>query len=49
MDPIGALERVAYLQDRGLVSARKTAAFRRAAEVLRDLSAGGGQPDAPKP
>ena len=40
MDPIEALERVAYLQDRGLVSARKTAAFRRAAQVLRDLPPG---------
>jgi putative hydrolase len=37
MGPIEALERVAYLQDRGLLSSRKTEAFLRAAEVLRDL------------
>jgi putative hydrolase len=37
VDPIEALERVVYLQDRGLVSSRKTAAFVRAAEVLRSL------------
>lgn len=40
MEPIEALERVAYLQDRGLLPSQKTAAFLRAAEVLRDLPAG---------
>ncbi len=40
MHPIEALDRVVYLQDRGLVSARKTAAFVRAAEVLRALPDG---------
>jgi putative hydrolase len=39
MDPIEALERVAYLQDRGLLPSRKTAAFLRAADVLRELPA----------
>lgn len=38
MDPLEALYRVAYLQDRGLVSSRKTAAFLRAAEVVTRLS-----------
>ena len=37
MGPIEALERVAYLQDRGLLSSRKTEAFLHAAEVLRAL------------
>ena len=37
MGPIEALERVAYLQDRGLMSSRKTEAFLRAAAVLRSL------------
>ena len=37
MGPIEALERVAYLQDRGLMSSRKTAAFLDAAAVLRSL------------
>jgi putative hydrolase len=37
MDPIEALERVAYLQDRGLLPSQKTAAFLRAADVLRAL------------
>ena len=37
MGPIEALERVAYLQDRGLLSSRKTEAFLHAAEVLRSL------------
>ncbi len=40
MDPIEALERVAYLQDRGLLPSQKTAAFLRAAEVLRELPGG---------
>ncbi|CAN5242485.1 PHP domain-containing protein [soil metagenome] len=40
MDPIEALERVAYLQDRGLLPSQKTAAFLRAAEVLGDLGDG---------
>lgn len=40
MDPIEALERVAYLQDRGLLPSQKTAAFLRAAEVLRQLPDG---------
>ena len=40
MDPIEALERVAYLQDRGLLPSQKTAAFLRAAEVLRALPPG---------
>ena len=39
-EPIEALERVAYLQDRGLLPSRKTAAFLNAAEVLRDLPEG---------
>ena len=37
MDPIAALERVAYLQDRGLLPTQKTAAFLHAADVLRAL------------
>lgn len=37
LGPIEALERVAYLQDRGLLPSQKTAAFLRAAEVLRAL------------
>jgi len=37
MEPIEALERVAYLQDRGLLPSQKTAAFLRAAEVLREI------------
>lgn len=40
MNPIEALERVAYLQDRGLMPAQKTAAFLKAAQVLRDLPSG---------
>lgn len=40
MEPIEALERVAYLQDRGVLPSQKTAAFLKAAEVLRDLPAG---------
>ncbi len=40
MEPIEALERVAYLQDRGLLPSQKTAAFLKAAEVLRDLPPG---------
>lgn len=39
MDPIAALERVAYLQDRGLLPTQKTAAFLHAADVLRALPA----------
>ncbi|MGI8756702.1 MAG: PHP domain-containing protein, partial [Acidimicrobiales bacterium] len=39
MGPIEALERVAYLQDRGLLPTQKTAAFLKAAEILRDLPA----------
>lgn len=38
--PIEALERVAYLQDRGLLPSQKTAAFLRAADVLRELPEG---------
>ena len=37
MDPVEALERVAYLQDRALLPSQKTAAFLRAAEVVRGL------------
>ena len=37
MGPIEALERVAYLQDRGLHPTQKTAAFLKAAQTLRDL------------
>ena len=40
MDAIEALERVAYLQDRGLLPTQKTAAFLHAADVLRTLPAG---------
>ena len=40
MDPIEALERVAYLQDRGLLPSQKTAAFLNAAAVLRALPDG---------
>jgi putative hydrolase len=40
MDPIAALERVAYLQDRGLLPTQKTAAFLNAAAVLRELPEG---------
>lgn len=40
MDPLEALERVAYLQDRGLLPSQKTMAFLRAAEVVRNLPAG---------
>jgi putative hydrolase len=40
MDPLEALERVAYLQDRGLLPSQKTAAFLRAAEVVRELPPG---------
>ncbi|MCB0964143.1 MAG: PHP domain-containing protein, partial [Acidimicrobiales bacterium] len=40
MDPLAALERVAYLQDRGLLPTQKTAAFLKAADVVRDLPAG---------
>jgi putative hydrolase len=40
MDPLAALERVAYLQDRGLLPSQKTAAFLRAADVVRQLPEG---------
>jgi putative hydrolase len=40
VDPVAALERVAYLQDRGLLPTQKTAAFLRAAEVVRALPEG---------
>ena len=40
MDPLEALERVAYLQDRGLLPTQKTAAFLRAADVVRNLPPG---------
>lgn len=40
MEAIEALERVAYLQDRGLLPTQKTAAFLKAAEVLKELPAG---------
>ena len=40
MDPLEALLRVAYLQDRGLLPSQKTAAFLRAADVVRDLPEG---------
>ena len=40
MDPLDALLRVAYLQDRGLLPSQKTAAFLRAAEVVRHLPEG---------
>ncbi|MCU1454045.1 MAG: putative phosphoesterase [Acidimicrobiales bacterium] len=38
MDPVEALERVAYLQDRALLPSQKTAAFLKAADVVRTLS-----------
>ena len=38
LDPVNALLRVAYLQDRGLLPSQKTAAFLNAAEVLSALS-----------
>ncbi|HEX2577933.1 MAG TPA: PHP domain-containing protein [Aquihabitans sp.] len=40
MEPIEALERVAYLQDRGLMPSQKTAAFLKAADVVRSLAPG---------
>ncbi|MFN8019006.1 MAG: PHP domain-containing protein [Acidimicrobiales bacterium] len=40
MDPLEALERVVYLQDRGLLPSQKTAAFLRAADVVRSLPPG---------
>ena len=40
MDPLAALERVAYLQDRGLLPTQKTAAFLKAADVVRELPPG---------
>jgi putative hydrolase len=40
MDPLEALDRVVYLQDRGLMPTQKTAAFLRAAEVVRSLAPG---------
>ena len=40
MDPLEALLRVAYLQDRGLLPSQKTAAFLRAADVVRELPDG---------
>ena len=40
MDPLEALERVVYLQDRGLLPSQKTAAFLRAADVVRRLPPG---------
>jgi putative hydrolase len=40
MDPLAALERVVYLQDRGLLPSQKTAAFLRAADVVRSLPPG---------
>ena len=40
MDPVEALERVAYLQDRALMPSQRTAAFLKAADVLRDLPPG---------
>jgi putative hydrolase len=40
VEPIEALERVAYLQDRGLLPSQKTAAFLRAAEVVAELADG---------
>ena len=40
MDPLEALLRVAYLQDRGLLPSQKTAAFLRAADVVRQLPEG---------
>ncbi|MCU1499030.1 MAG: hypothetical protein JWM47_2983 [Acidimicrobiales bacterium] len=40
MEPIEALERVVYLQDRGLLPSQKTAAFLKAADIIRELPAG---------
>jgi len=40
MDPLEALLRVAYLQDRGLMPSQKTAAFLRAADVVSQLPKG---------
>ncbi len=40
MDPVEALERIAYLLDRSLSSSQKAKAFLRAAEALRDLAPG---------
>ena len=40
MDPLEALLRVAYLQDRGLLPSQKTAAFLKAADVVRELPEG---------
>ncbi len=40
MDPVDALERVAYLLDRQLAPPQKAKAFLRAAEVVRDLPDG---------
>ncbi|MCU1353338.1 MAG: putative phosphoesterase [Acidimicrobiales bacterium] len=40
MDPVEALERVAYLQDRALMPTQKTAAFNRAAEIVRAMAPG---------
>ncbi|QXC63207.1 PHP domain-containing protein [Aquihabitans sp. G128] len=40
MEPIEALERVVYLQDRGLLPSQKTAAFLKAAEIIRELPEG---------
>jgi putative hydrolase len=40
MDPLEALLRVAYLQDRGLLPSQKTAAFLKAADVVRELPDG---------
>lgn len=40
MEPIEALVRVAYLQDRGLLPSQKTAAFLKAADIIRNLPDG---------
>jgi putative hydrolase len=40
MDPLEALLRVAYLQDRGLLPSQKTAAFLKAADVVAQLPEG---------
>lgn len=40
MEPIEALERVVYLQDRGLLPTQKTAAFLKAADIVRGLADG---------
>jgi putative hydrolase len=40
VEPIEALERVAYLQDRGLLPSQKTAAFLNAADILKELPPG---------